>query len=77
MALTDKRDMAGAVTRIKELELSWDAAEAALKPRAANQWHTVDDAIDRALKAARHDPSDAAASAHALKELLAKFDGAQ
>jgi hypothetical protein len=72
--LVEANNLAGAKARIKDLETSWDEAEPSLKPRAAADWHKLDDAIDKALEALRERSPDQAKCRKALADLIATMD---
>ncbi|WP_184591711.1 hypothetical protein [Pseudomonas nitroreducens] len=76
-AMVQRHELDQGKARIKDLELAWDEAEAGLKPRAVNDWHTLDKAIDRALDALRDSHQQQAACQAAMDDLMKVFDTLQ
>ncbi len=74
LALVEKNDLSGGKTRIKDLELAWDSAEAGLKPRSPNDWHIVDGAIDTVLKSLRATNPNQVDCKNALENVLKALD---
>ncbi|MBU6260146.1 MAG: hypothetical protein KGL18_17700 [Burkholderiales bacterium] len=76
-SIVEQGDLRAARVRIKALEVAWDAAEAGLKPRGADDWHLLDRAIDRSLTALRADTPEPAVCKAAMAALLKTFDALQ
>lgn len=71
-------DLPGAKTKVKDLEVAWDSAEAGLKPRDPKSWSQLDGEIDDVLTTLRaNNPSqaDASAALDTLATTLNTFDG--
>ncbi|MEA5362976.1 hypothetical protein VA596_25830 [Amycolatopsis sp., V23-08] len=63
-------NQAGATTRVDDLEIQWDTAEARLKPKDKTEWTNVDGRIDKVLRALRSTSPDQATEKDALTALL-------
>jgi hypothetical protein len=75
--LVDKGELSAAKLRIKDLEISWDDAEAGIKPRSASDWHLIDKGIDEtlsALRASSPQQTECKKALENLREIFAKLD---
>ncbi len=64
-------NQAGATSRVDDLEIQWDNAEARLKPKDKAEWTKVDGKIDKVLRELRAASPDQAGEKDALTALLA------
>ncbi|MHA6622383.1 COG4705 family protein [Pseudonocardia sp. DLS-67] len=71
LGLLDSGDQSGATSRIRDLEIEWDNAEARLKPKNKAAWTEIDDKIDTALRELRRTSPDPNSERTALTQLLA------
>jgi uncharacterized membrane protein YkoI len=74
LGIVNSGNLSRAKARIKDLETSWDRAEARLRPRNPERLRTIDKAIDAALAQLRADRPQASAAKDALENLLASLD---
>ena len=74
LAIVTTGNLRRAKSRIKDLEVDWDRAEATLRPRSPEQWGKIDKAIDAALQQLRGGSPQAAAAKETLRNLLAEID---
>jgi ABC-type tungstate transport system permease subunit len=75
LAFVNRGDIAGARTRVKDLETAWDKDEPTLKARDKAAWTALDGMIDSALTDLRIPNPKPAACVASLKALLSKLDG--
>src|SRR5260370_16724567 len=74
LAIVNAANLARAKARIKDLETTWDRAEARLRPHDPQRWLVIDRAIDAALAQLRADRPQGSAAKDALQNLLASLD---
>ncbi len=70
LGLISSGDLAGATTRVADLESAWDNAVPQLKPMSPAKWTEMDDAIDQVLSALRASHPDVATCTTSLQSLL-------
>jgi len=70
LGLVHSGDLAGAQTRITDLESAWDSGQAQLKPMNSDKWTVLDTSVDHVLRSLHAAQPDAKVCATALQSLL-------
>lgn len=67
-------NLSAATTRVRDLEVAWDNAEAQLKPMNPSTWSSVDKSIDNVLRQLRAQNPDPATCKTSLESLISTLD---
>ncbi len=67
-------NLSAATTRIRDLEVAWDNAEAQLKPMNPSTWSSIDQSIDYVLRQLRAQNPDPATCKTSLESLISTLD---
>ncbi|MEO7588614.1 MAG: hypothetical protein ABIS84_11375 [Arachnia sp.] len=70
-------DIPGGTARVKDLEVAWDSAEAAIKPASPDDWHLMDSAVDdvlTSLRAGQPSASDVTSALTNLQTVIGTLD---
>lgn len=67
-------NLSAATTRVRDLEVAWDNAEAQLKPMNPSTWSSVDKSIDNVLRQLRAQNPDPVTCKTSLESLISTLD---
>ena len=74
MSLVQNGNLPAATSRVKDLEVTWDNAQARLKSINSSQWSVVDKSIDTVLQQLQAEPPNPGACKTSLESLISTLD---